>query len=444
MIYSIVNIILVCLGLIYIFKRKRKLNFLCIYFFSSIIYYLPILINRLSYPYRVGRYMIVNDIYWETSLVVFFNFAIPLVIMIISDKKNIKRDIKFSIKKINQDLLDISVLIFSFASFLLIICSFFSLKTFLFDINNSKMDLLTMSTWKETWIGYVASVIPVYALLTKGRFRIPIRVLAILMLIYTLVLQKRSIIVFITITILYLAINKLKKDQPLYQWLLNNKKFIFLIISFGLAVVIMKPLLPALLSLNVDEIKTIFMNIPTSLSNYLLLGEANIISLNLNEVLRHGITNNPINIFYSIISILPLSGTIFGFSSAEISFNSFANLVYAHMPDNIGFASTFLGEMICSFGIFFGFFAIFVFLYFCNQLFSHIEDSENILLKTIGYAIFPILSFYIHRNSISFVIGYFKYIIYITLLILLIYAFLNITKKLFLGGNIYEKLRKFD
>ena len=439
MIFSIINLTLVCLGLIYIFKRKRKLDFLCIYFFSSIIYYFPILINRLSYPYRVGRYMIVNDIYWEASLVVFLNLEINITIMFITDKKEIKKSKKVFVKKFNQDLLDISVLILSSLSMILILWSFFSLKTFLFDIDNSKMELLTISTWRETWIGYIASVIPVYALLTKGRFRIPIRVLSILMLAYTLVLQKRSVLVFVLITILYLVINKLKKDQPLYQWLLKNKMFIVLIIFFGLTVIIMKPLLPALFSLNIDEIKTIIFNIPSSLSNYLLLGESNIISLNLNEVLRHGITNNPLNIFYSIISILPLSGTIFGFNSTDISFNSFADIIYAHMPDNIGFGSTFLGEMICSLSIFFGLIAIFIFLYFCNKFFSNIEDLENILLKTVGYAVFPILSFYIHRNSISFVIGYFKYIIYITILILLIYTILNIIKN-FLGGNIYEKL----
>lgn len=422
MFLSVLNIFVVIIGVIYIFKREKKLDFLSIYFFSSILYYFPIIINKLEYPYRVGKYVEFENIYWETYLVVFFNFILTLFLIYRKDNYQITNKIKIQSKfQIDKRTLDFSVFVFSVCSLVLLLYSIISLKNYLFNINISKMELMEHYTWKETWLVYIASLVPIYAFLSKGRYSLWTKIISIFLLSYTLLLQKRSVVVFFFITMTYLYLNNSKKTLSLFEWLKKHKKFLLLIVVFGLGVIIAKPLLPAVLSGNIIEVKRILTNLPNEIYNYLILGESNTISLNLNEVLRHGYTNNPMNYIYSLLSILPLSGTILHFDYQAISFTNFQSIFYPHFPQEIGFASTFLGELISTFQIIGGLAVLCLYLLLVDYLNVKIEHTDNLIAKTIIYAAFPLLTFYIHRNAIVFTIGYIKYYIYISIVILFFY-----------------------
>ena len=434
---QIITIILFIILLMYVVLKKRKFDFFSIATLSFVLYYFPVFIGHLR-NIDTGNSVNISN---KTYLCIIVFGSILLFFMLFFDKYYIKRFNRNSIKIVNTNIInsknELSNLCIFILSIFGLVLMFITIVNYGMFINNFNKVKLLMNANKVTeYMKYIGLFVFVYSFIFKGKFINLCRINSLIIILYTFLLGHRSFIV-IGIIAIFMHFVGTKESVRLIDIIKRNRKKFVLIILCLLFFLFVKNIFAAFLSGNYELVLT-----RLSDKNYyvdtLLESESNIIMNNLNNIVTYGFKYDFFDFILGILSLIPLIGgkllNMVNYTSFETKMNYAFN---SHFNEGIGIGSNYIGEAYSIGNIFFLIFITIFTLLFIKFLISKRNDTYNPFIYVFISIVLTYFTFYIHRNSLVFLLTTARAYLYILLLLMIMHAILG--KKLLVRSKTNEK-----
>lgn len=418
----IIYILLIFINLIIFLTKYKKVNFLFIYFISSIVYYAGAIWGKLYYLYN-NNLLYEYDINSNTYIALIINMALIMISTLLPEKNIVlgrekKKNTNLYIEKITMNL-------FFILCFLLTI--YCSLKLNLFS-NTNKFNKEELLNNTGTIIEYFKAMIMfavVYIFIQNDiKYNKFIYVLLIFSIMVTFLLGHRSYIIIALLAIGYYYYNKMSNANSLLQSVIKNYKIIILGIFIVFITFAIKGVTAALFDNNMSLVKSRL----TSLEYYIKTfktSEPNTITINLDTIIKNNYRLEKSSYPILITLIIP-------FISRAIPYTSFTYIYQETLFGTTTRASTFIGEAFANGGFLVVALVIMILLLLLQLINMKLINCKDNIIKTFILISGIDLSFYIHRNSLDYAlirIRSYIYIVIIIYVIKIIFANLKIRKR---------------
>lgn len=396
----VIYIFIVFLGFLYSLFKRRRLDFISIYFFSSVLYFFPALLGEFqSFAFtETGYYYVPKDIFYRVYIVLILNSIVCITWMICKDFLNIRDNGVFQVKLNDYQSLLILVcnICFLIVNFLLII----RIKQYIFTPHFDKTILLEQTTILDTFALNVTYFLFIISFSFSMRWSKIIKILAVMLLIYPFLLAKRSEIVLGIIVVIYVWISK-KRYYSLWDLIKKNKGIILVGTIFFVSVFLSKAILNYAAR---GDWKTVFNYLTQDgvLRESILYSEPNVITSNLNEIVRLAVDAEGDSYRFAMLGFVPFIGTLSNSVLVPEEFYMiYQPIVYPDLK-GWGTGNCFLGEAYSNGRWLLLFCAIILLCTVLTLLERYIYRAKNQFIKASCLAIMPYLAFYVHRNTFYF------------------------------------------
>lgn len=416
-----VVLILMIILFVYILFKQRSFDYFTVLVASTIIYYFPLVIGKI----RPSEYSeATTDIVPSVYLCVIAFIIVLFIFVFVNDKykftfngmkifneyeseKRTYDDYSTNLAVCILDIIGIALLMYVYALY------------GGFSANFSKVALLSESNRLTEYFKYIALFSFVYAFINTGRFITFIRVISIILIGYTFLLGHRSFIFLGLIGILLFRLGNGTKVQ-LSSFLRKHKILVIVVLFSCFFFMFVKGVFSAFMTGQFELVKLRLSN-PEYYQNAFLTSESNSIVCNLQRVCANNMKYSILDFITGFIQLIPVLGNLIAIRTDYISFEMKLNKLFnSQLKEGIGLASTFLGESYSMGGIIIEvLISIMVFiliLWFEKKLYS----TNNGLIATFFSVILPYFTFYIHRNSLIFLLIMARAYLYILLLMLML------------------------
>lgn len=419
---SVLFFILISIPIIYVINAKRKLDYLLVAVLSTFVYYFPALIGCL----RVSSYSDATvPIQTGVYLSVFAYVIVMTIFIFITDKYKIKigyrkvfKEQPLIPKTVEKDVTtNISVLCVEIIGILLLLYSLKNNSGFSDGFN--KMLLLASGNRFTEYLKYIALFTFVYSFINSGRFINLCRGFSLILIGYTFMLGHRSFIFLGFIGVIVYHLQKVGSIR-LITYIKSHLFMSIAVLLICFFFLFIKGVFAALITGQMDLVISRLTD-PKYYINTLLVSESNSIMYNLQNVCETGMKYSVFQYLLGLILLIPgIGGTlgdVFGYTSFETELNLRFN---DRLSEGVGLGSTFLGEAYSLGGILAVVIITTIFMWILIWLVRKSENSDNGLNVAFMSVILPYLTFYVHRNSVIFLLVTIRAYFYIYCLIFVI------------------------
>lgn len=410
-ILRIIYIILIVINLIIFLTKYKKINFLFIYFLSSIIYYAVAIFGKLYYSYS-DNLICEYNININTYIVLIINMLLIFVSTLLPEpnivlRKKEKNNTNLNIEKFTMN-------IFFILCFVLSIYTVLKLNLFW---NNEKFNKTELLNNTGTIIEYFKSIVMFAIVYIFTQNNIKYSKIAYVSLIFsifvTFLLGHRSYIIIALIAIGYHYYNeKISNNNTLLQSVIKNYKIILLAVLVIFITFAIKGVTAALFDNNMVLVKSRLTNLEYYINTF-KTSEPNIITTNLDTIIK--------NNYKLEQSSYPILITLFvPFISRFIQYTSFTYIYQETLFGVSNRASTFIGEAFANGSFLTVGLIIMLLLLLLKFTNTKLVNCKNNIIRTFILISGIDLSFYIHRNSIDYAFIRIRSYIYIVMLIYII------------------------
>ena len=410
-----IYIILVITIFIIILFSAKKVDFIIIFFLSTIIYYMNAFTGKL-YINNGEAWLYIDK---STYIVLIINLVIILISYLFSslfikkyDKPMEKNKNDIFIEKKFANIITIINIIGIFSTI-------FSLRYYIFNNNYNKVAIMQNTNKIQEYYKMFTMFWAIYVFTNKDiKYKPYVYIVATMGLALTFLLGHRSFAVITIIAIIfnYFYIN-INENSTLLKFVIKHRKLVIIIILLIFFVFTIKGIYTALFN---KDYKLVWERL-TNISYYtktIKISEPNAILTNLNTIVKNDYrleTNSFLNALkYIIPGLTKLNENI-----------SFTVLYQEDLYSTNNNASTFLGEAYANGGFIVVtiisclvcFTLIIIYYYYCRC--NSRIGKTFLILSGID------ISFYIHRNSLDYVICRIRYFLYFVILLAIIRIFLN-------------------
>lgn len=419
MILRLIYIFLSFIVILYGILKKRKLDFVFIYFLSSILYFFPLYLGEFQafrFKKQGGFTYTAQTIYYKCYIVLILNTLICFLWMLVKDRyktltSNFNRE-----KTLRID--DYSNALIIFIQVILLIHNIgmiFRLRDYIYTHSFNKTILLQQITTIDTYCITLSYFLFILVYSFHMRWKRVSRVLAAILMVFPLLLSKRSEIVCGIISIVYVWINK-KHDESLWKLVMHRKKMVFLGLIFGSVVFLSKPIINAVVQGNWEIISS-YLTQNNVLLDSMLHSEANTITSTLNEILRLDYRVDGESYVFSLLGFFPFINSL---SESRLVPKDFYKLyqpiVYPQLK-GWGAANCFLGEAYSNGGIVLLIGMVILLCTIFTLLERYLYRGKNLWMKVCVLATMPYLCFYIHRNTWYYTIRFVRVFFFFAILL---------------------------
>lgn len=407
---------------------KRKFDILAIYVFSSIVYFFPVLIGEFqSFVFLENGYTYKpQEIYYKSYLVLTINLVICLIWMFVSDCKKHRNINKNTMNLYLNDYESIIVVISEIMILCLNLILCYRLRNYIFIEKFNKTRLMEHMTLLDTLALNMSYYFFVISFSCKMRWKKVSMVIALLCISYSLILAKRSELVLGIIAVAYVWV--IRNSETSLGKLLWRKKYLLMAgLIFCCAVFLSKPVLNAAIQGDWERIIMYFKTGDNVMKNF-IYSEPNTITSNLNEILRLNVIVEGDTYRFASLGFIPFIGTLSGSVLVPSDFYTIYQPIVYPKLSGWGAANCFLAEAVSNGGIL----ALICMVHLLCCTFVIMErvlyKKINVFFKAGILAAMPHLAFYIHRNTLFYVIRTVRIFIYISYIFTMIYMLMTFKK----------------
>ncbi|MCI9584560.1 MAG: hypothetical protein HFG46_12935 [Clostridium sp.] len=422
--------------------KKRKFDILVIYVFSSIVYFFPAFIGEFqSFVFLEKGYTYKpQEIYYKSYLVLIINLMVCLVWMFMSDCRRHKNTYKKTMDLYLNDYESIIVVISEIVILCLNFILCYRLRNYIFVEKFDKTKLMEHMTLFDTLALNMTYYFFIISFSCKMRWKKVSMVIALLCISYSLALAKRSELVLGIIAVAYVWVTR-NSESSLWELLWKRKYLLLTGLVFFCAVFLSKPVLNAAVQ---GDWKQIFMYFKRDgkLIESFIYSESNVITSNLNEILRLNVTADGDTYRFASLGFIPFIGTLSDSVLVPSDFYELYQPIVYPKISGWGAANCFLAEAVSNGGILT--LICMVHLLCCTFVIMEkiLYKNMNVFIKTGILAAMPHLAFYIHRNTLFYIIRTVRIFAYISFFLIVIHILLTHKhpdrrnlKKIFLQEN---------
>lgn len=418
-------LVLAMISIWYVVFKIRRFDYFTVLVISTVVYYFPTILGRIRSSQNLDLTAIDINVYVCVAV-----FMILLLLFIATtDKYKILTGGKPLFKVESSGLSIYEDMCSNYAAILLGIVGLVLMAyTFIMYGGISgqfnKMLLLAESNRFTEYFKYIALYSFVYAFINKGKGIFFLRVMAIILIGYTFLLGHRSFIVLGLIGIFMCRLGNGKRVR-LATFIGKHKTAFLTIIIGAFFFLFIKGVFAALMSGQYELVKSRLTD-PDYYINALLTSESNSITLNLNRVCFSGMAYSFIDYMVGFVMLIPVLGSAIASTTGYVSFETTLNQTFnTQLSEGVGLASTFLGESYAVGGIFAEVIIVVLTLIFIMWLQNKLYSTKNNLTATYISVLLPYFAFYIHRNSLIFLLITARAYLYIWLLVWVFKSFVK-------------------
>lgn len=428
MYWQIIYVTMFVMVLLYGIFKKRELDLIYIYFLSTTVYFFPVVLGEFqSFVFNAdGTYTYYPEaLYYKTYIVLIINTFICFIWMIIRNLCSKKNRQCSSMYYLNDYA---NLIVIGTEALLLILNTrmILRLRYLIFTNRFDKTILLNNMSLLDTLCLNMSYFVFILAFVFNMRWRVTTRLFAIILMIFPFMLSRRSEIVLGMIAITYVWINR-QNYSSIYILLINKKKTIIAVLFFGIAVFLSKGIMNSIVQGNWQEVK-IYLEKKNTLIDSFLYSEPNIITSTLNGVLEKDVRVDGESYKHVVLSFFPFIETLFsGKLSPSDFYTLYQPIVYPEIK-GWGAANCFLAEAYSNGGWIMLFVVVNCLCAMLLLLERGIKRCNNWGVKTALLASMPYLTFYIHRNTVYYIIRTVRIYIYLAIVLNIIYLILKNNK----------------
>lgn len=392
-------VLLVLVLLVYVLFAKRKLDFFLISSLSVITYYYPALLGGI---YRLNGNI---DISVGTYACISIYVIALLYYLFINDRYNLSLamyDNKNDLEKGNNELItNRSIIALELIGMVLLLYTIGKYGDIRHGFN--KMQMLANANRLTEYLKYIALFSFVCSFISKGEKILIARILSIVLLGYTFILGHRS---FTVIGCIAIFVSKVESQDRVvfFNYIKKNKAAIIGISVLAILVLFIKGVFSALITGQYELVKSRLEN-PEYYRTTLLSSEANVITYNLQRVCESDMSYSIFQYLLGIVYLVPILGgrigSIFDYTSFERTLNLNFN---SRLDEGVGLGSTYLGEAYAVGGYPFVIIQSFCAFILMSWMMKTRSRHKSIESNAFFLIVLSYFSFYIHRNSLIFLL----------------------------------------
>ncbi len=395
-------ILMICM-LAYVFLKSRRFDFFTIAGLSTLFYYYPALLGKL----RISANSF-TPIATEVYICLCVHIITLLVCMMVQDNCKVKKTpaIACALDTQSKKPLDKheyrAMVALSFVGIVLFFYVFMKYGGFQDTFN--KMQLLANANRLTEYLKYIALFTFVYAFSMDFKEGLLLKLTSGILIGYTFLLGHRSFVVLGAIVIFVKHVEGTRTKKPLWYFVKEHKAMFFFMCIAAIFVLFVKNVFAALMTQQYDLVMRRLTD-PDYYLDSLLNSEANAILWNLQRVCDSGMTYSVTDYFLIFAALMPVLGTnimnALGVESFETVLNNNFN---EQLSEGIGLGSTFLGEAYATGWYIFVFLAMLGVFFFISFLQRKRVHTHSLINETWIGIVLAYFTFYIHRNSLIFLL----------------------------------------
>ena len=430
-IYTIIAII----NFLIILFTAKKLNFVIIYYFSSLIYYFNGFIGEIYTRGSNGTiesYAMNEKTYW----ILIINMLVIFIMLIIDfiKKRNVqdnekennceateKEEIRKGSRKYKKELVEKCIIYTgTIISVLGIIYIVYSLRDLLFTNNYNKTIIMEKTSRLQEYYKMFTMFWTIYLVIQHEKVKSKlVWIVAFLGLALTFLLGHRSFLVIAIIAVaIYIINEKLWKKGNMLQFIACHKKILILALIFVFVVFFIKGVYTALFNRDFDLVWSRLTDI-SYYTNTLKISEPNVIMANLN-----GIVDADYKLDFCSYAVLP-TYLIPGLTNL-LDIESFTKVYQEDLFGSTNRASTILGEAYANGGLLVVIMVAFILNSVLLMVSCFYEKSNNNIWKAFLLLTGTDIAFFIHRNSADYAICRIRYFLYFVVVLFAIKMIANV------------------
>lgn len=409
---------------IYICFAKRRIDFLTIYFASSLFYYLPLitgLLNDMYYDHIVMfRLIKINDITY------FFGILNMLTVwewMFIYDNKRHKNTLPVNLRDIEISSREYKVVkILGFIETCLILLSLYNSSSMIFNnfnkvsfLANMGLKLGIIMTFTET----IGLYITIYAFSRKN-VPLGIKTVAFLYLFFSLLTGHRSdLVISIIVAITFRSFKYFGDNRyQIFNYIKKHKVLVIAALVGALFIIPLKISLRYFIQGRwLDGIKYLF--IAMFDSNTYLVSESNSITLYVQKVLENGVIHFMNSYPISVTCLMPFSETLLG--DVSNFYGYFQESFFPGITQNVmGLAGTFWGEAYSNGGWLFMLFMMNIHCFLICKIEDRLFRKNYDIYTCIWLSLIGYMSFFIHRFFLEDLMNKIKFLLVLCVVVKLL------------------------
>lgn len=407
--------------MIYVFVKKRHIDYFTLLSFSTVIYYFPLMLGTLISTTNSNSKIPINQ---DTYLSINVFLSLLLVLMYISDNRNLKfgnigilKDRVCELKTTSSNSIsNFSVLILEIIGLLMVAFTIRQYGSISGSFN--KVELLFNSNRIIEYYKYISLFVFVYSFITSGKYCNILRAISVILIAFTFYLGHRSFFLLGIIGILLCYLGRGKKVR-LIDYILRHKLLTLFTLVLVLVMVFVKGVFAALMSSNYELVISRLSD-PNYYVDTILSSESNAITNNINNVTSSNFSYSIYDYILNLLMLVPFFGGYLlndNFLTFEQVLNQRFNPYYSQ---GIGSASTFIGESYAIgklWGVFIQSFLLMLAILFLQRKLFSLKKGYIVTFLSV---ILPYLAFYIHRLSVINLLVTIRAYLYILILVSLI------------------------
>lgn len=407
--------------IIYICFAKRRIDFLTIYFASSLFYYLPLIIGLLNDIYydRIVMFKLIeiNDITY------FFGIVNMLTVwnwMFIHDNKRDKNTLPAKLRDIEMSSSEYRVIkALSIIEVCLILLSLYYSSLMLFK-NFNKVSFLANMGLKlgiiMTFTGSIGLYITIYAFSRKNA-PLGIKAVALFYLLFSLLTGHRSDLVISIIVAITFRSFKYFGDSKyqIFNYIKRHKVLVIVGIVGALFIIPLKISLRYFIQGRwIDGIKYLF--IAMFDSNTYLVSESNSITLYVQKILEDGVIHFMNSYPISVTCLMPFSETLLG--NVSNFYGYFQESFFPGINQNVmGLAGTFWGEAYSNGGWLFMIIMMNIHCFLICKIEDRLFDKKYNIYTCVWLSLLGYMCFFIHRFFLEDLMNKIKFLLVLCIII---------------------------
>lgn len=406
----------VIVTIIYAIMAKRKIDFFLISTLSIVIYYYPALLGEIFGEHAN------TIISFDTYLCIIVYTVSLLYYMIINDRCSLsiykyKPQEEYYDTDYYNMINNYTIIALDFLGMILLIYTIGKYGDIRHGFN--KMQILENANRFTEYMKYLALFTFVCSFISSGKGNRLARVLSLILLGYTFVLGHRS---FMVIGCIAIFIKKIESNKKVvfFDYIRKHKNAILGITILAFIVLFIKGIFSALITGQYELVKSRLED-PEYYKTSLLSSEANVITYNLHRVCESGMKYSVLQYFLGVFYLVPVLGGRIGTWFEYTSFERLLNLKFnSRLDEGVGLGSTYLGEAYAVGGFVFVIIQSWLAFIFMSWLMKIRQKHNGKGADALCLIILSYFSFYIHRNSLIFLMITARAYLYIFILYLLI------------------------
>ena len=412
------------MALLYTVSKKRRPDFFSIYIASSIVYYMPLFwgkVNDMQYIKKLVFFP--ADILDETYIFGIINLLTVLIWMVFKDRSGIGCKGYNIVEKAHHSA---AIKAVCCCNLILIIIRIIQLREFLFGKNYNKVLLVQQLTVWDSLARYVSLYIMVYGY-TVSKDGL-IKTMGALFAAYGLYMGRRSDFVIAVIACaLYYFSNHYKVGKSILYVLTQNKRITIVLFLFVIVVFPLKKTLPMFregdwIAAIQNTIEKMF-----DIQTY-SYSEANTITCHINKILDKRLYVEMESYLTAVFDVIPFMETLSGGAlSGGQFYKVFQTALYPTIGITVmGLGGTFWGEVIANGGFLLLLIFLNIHMLFMMSMERIISRISNTHIALTVMVLCVYLSFYIHRLFLESLLGIFKFMFLILIMVIGIDFFLSV------------------